>query len=122
MRMPKLLISACLLLALAAATPALTASPAGAQSRGREVKFVYHTMDSPERIYAHLRHTAAEACADHGSRSLKQSMIEQRCTDELLEAVVNRIGRADIAEIHGGWIERRATAAISSDGYAMARN
>ncbi len=124
MTMPKLLISAAMLLAAAISMPALTSSAARADTaaKGRQVKFVYHTMDSAERIYAHLRHTAAEACAEHGSRSLVQSRLEQNCADDLLERVVRRIGRTDLAEAHAEWIERRAAAAISTSDFTLARN
>jgi UrcA family protein len=81
---------------------ALTAHPAAAQTVQETVKvaFAYHPDDPAEKIYAHLQAVARNACAVHGSRSLRIDMYERACTRELLDKAVSGIGRNDIARLH----------------------
>jgi hypothetical protein len=76
-----------------------------------EVRFAYHPGDPAEAIYAHLAAQAHDACASHGSRSLRMQAYETACARNLLTKAVTRIGRADLAELNGADVTPLAIAA-----------
>lgn len=88
------------LLLAAALTPQTATAQAPRTLTQLRVAFTYHPEDPAERIYAHLQATARDACADHGSRSLKLQAYEAVCARNLLNKAVDRIGRADITELN----------------------
>lgn len=100
---------------------AFAASAAPSASAGRyapdtmKVTFVYNGADEPEAIYKQLARTARRACEGTAIMSAGTKRITGACKDALMEAVIDKIGRMDIASVHyreqalqvaGNWIVR----------------
>lgn len=66
-----------------------------------DVTFSYNPQAKPEAIYATLRHRAETACEAPGVHSVREHQQNQACAARLLDAAVSRIGRADVAALHG---------------------
>lgn len=80
---------------------ALASAPAAsAQTTSFEARFTYNPEAPAEAIYAKLERTAQFACESPGVRGPKFRRDEQACAARLLNDVVARIGRPDIAGVH----------------------
>jgi UrcA family protein len=79
-----------------------TASAYPAQTQVMTVAFSYNTTAPAEVTYERFQATAARACKEKGPRPLSLRNYERRCQAELMDAVVAKVGRADIAQIHSG--------------------
>lgn len=64
-------------------------------------KFVYNPADSAAEIYADLRRTADRACESPGHRPLTRRKADKVCADGLMDEVLKRIPRQDVAALHG---------------------
>ena len=88
------------LLLAAGLTPDAASAQAPHTLAELRVAFAYHPDDPAEAIYAHLRATARDACATHGSRSLKLQAYDDACARALLSQAVTQIGRANLADLN----------------------
>jgi hypothetical protein len=96
--------NACISIAAAIAFAALGAGPAAADP-GRQLvsaEFRYDAGKSPAANYVAFERKAKRACASSSRRPLALSIHEKACTVDLLGAMVDRMGRADLAAIHSG--------------------
>ena len=76
-----------------------SAEPDG-QQRTFEARFVFNPDDPAEKIYADIKRTAENLCEAPGPRPLTLLRLERQCTADLVDAVVERVSRKDIADIH----------------------
>lgn len=98
--------SSTLTAALILATAAL-AAPAALADNSREsfqVRFAFNPNDPAAVIYSDLVHTASRACEAHGTRPLNMIRMEQSCTNQMVEDGVAKLGRADVAAVHNGYM------------------
>lgn len=80
---------------------AISSAPAAsAQSTEFKARFSYDRNAAAPAVYAGLVRDAEKACTTPGVRSVRLQRIDTTCTADLLDKVVARIGRADIAELH----------------------
>lgn len=104
------------LAAIAAFTaPAAVAGPYRTDTM--KVTFVYNRMDAPETIYKQLERKARRACEGSSLMSAGAQRAAAACKTVLMEAVVDKIGRMDIASVHyreqalqvaGNWTARNS--------------
>lgn len=76
-----------------------SAEPVG-QHRTFEARFVFNPADPAEKIYADIKRTAESLCEAPGLRPLTLLRLERQCAADLVDAVVERLSRKDIADIH----------------------
>ncbi len=99
---------ALLMMSAAFAAPVANAERPGYSSF--EVRFAYDPTDSATRIYKDLNRTAHRACHDTGGmKSIRYAIHTKECKADVMEKVVEAIGRTDIAALHYG--ERMAVIA-----------
>jgi UrcA family protein len=92
-------ISAVALLLMAGAF--LAPSNASAQEvRTIKVAFKYYKSDGAPKIYSGFQRTANQACRDDTNRPLALRRSERVCAADLLNKVVDKLGRADVAALH----------------------
>lgn len=65
-----------------------------------EARFVINPADPAEKIYADIRQTAERLCRNPGPRPISLLRIERECTNDLVNAAVERMSRQDVADIH----------------------
>lgn len=86
---------------LAAATlfvaPSAVAGPAG---KVITVTFKYHRAAPAAMIYASLEKTAHRACTDPGPLSFKARRAEKECETEVMDKIVAKMNRLDVAAMH----------------------
>ncbi len=88
--------------ALAAITAFTAPSAIAGPSRtgSMKVTFVYKTADTPEAIYKQLERKARRACEGTRIMSAGAQRAAETCKTALMEAVVDKIGRMDVASVH----------------------
>ena len=88
---------ALLLMAGGLATPSASADP----SQTVKGVFGYDRSAPAETIYASLQRKAERLCAVTGIHRAHMSKYEAACVASVVASGVSRIGRADIAALHG---------------------
>jgi len=91
---------ALLIMAGGLAAPHASADPAGA-ARTVSAPFAYDRTAPAEQIYADLRHAAERLCVTPGPRPLYLRKVDQACVDSVIGDAIGRIGRIDVADLHG---------------------
>lgn len=90
---------ALLMLSIAFAAPAANAERPGYTSF--EVRFAYDPSDSAREIYQDLNHKAYRVCNNSSStRSIRYNIHAKECKAEVVDKVVQAIGRTDLAALH----------------------
>jgi hypothetical protein len=112
---PKCLLPVALLLMVGAVSTqaAFAAPPMTAEMK---VAFTYDPASSAADLYSNLERTARDACDVPGVRSARQHLQEQQCAQQLLGAAVDRIGRADLAQLHQGHFTTQASRPSATAG------
>jgi hypothetical protein len=92
---------------------AILAAPAALAEQPRNVQaaFAFNPNDPAAEIYADLVRTARKACEFHGVRMLKLMEHEKACVKAMLNDGVAKLGRPDVAAIHGGSLPTAEAAA-----------
>lgn len=90
---------ALLMLSATFAAPKANAEPQTA-ARTFEVKFRYNPAETAAEIYADLKQTAEHACRAPGQRPVSLRRYDEQCTARLMDKVLQRIGRKDLAAVH----------------------
>jgi hypothetical protein len=91
------------LFAALAAITAFAAPSAAAEIRHdatMKVTFVYSPGRTPEAIYAQLERKARRACEGTRIMSAGARRAAETCKTALMKAVVEKIGRMDVASVH----------------------
>jgi UrcA family protein len=92
---------ALLLMAGVLATPTASAETAPHGYRMVQSAFHFNPEAPADQIYAKLRRLAERMCANPGPRPLSFRKIDKECVASAMEDGISRIGRTDIAAIHG---------------------
>ena len=95
----------------ASAEPGARASHLTGQYREMRVSFAYYRTDPATEIYSDFQRTAKRACSEDSLRPLALRRIEAVCTAQLMDKVVEKLGRADVAAVHQG---REAQVTVAS--------
>ncbi len=93
---------ALLMLSVGAAAPQANAETQPGDVRTVEARFVYKRNAPAAEIYADFQQTAKEACESPRPRSVFTRRWDAQCANELLDKVLKRIDRSDVAAIHTG--------------------
>ncbi len=91
--------AALLMLSAGIAAPGATAEPAPGQ-QVVHARFVYKPGAAAAQIYADFRATAERACRVPGPRPASLRKLDERCAANLLQQVLQRVNRTDLAAIH----------------------
>lgn len=83
--------------AIATAAPAAFAEPA---REAFKATFTYDRSAPAQDIYDSVLRQARKACETHGRRSLDMLAADRACAVELVDQVVARTSRTDIALLH----------------------
>jgi hypothetical protein len=94
----------CIYVAAAVAIATLGAAPALADTGSKFVsaEFRYDADKSAAANYVSFERKAKRACESTSRRPLALSVHEKACTADLMDRMVDRMGRADLAAIHTG--------------------
>jgi hypothetical protein len=65
-----------------------------------KVAFKYYKADVAPKIYSGFQRTAVQACREPTVRPLALRRSERACATDLLNKVVDKLGRADVAALH----------------------
>jgi hypothetical protein len=76
------------------------ASYLSGQYREIRVEFAYYKTDPAEEIYSDFKRTAKRACTEDSIRPLSLRRMEAVCSASLMDKVVEKLGRADVAAVH----------------------
>ena len=63
-------------------------------------RFGYKASAPVAQIYADFRATAERACRAPGPRPVSLRRVDAKCTADLLQRVLRRVNRTDLAAIH----------------------
>jgi hypothetical protein len=88
---------------IAVAAAAISASGAAFADIGREkvtVEFRYDANKSPAANYSSFQRTALRACSTPAPRPLALATHEKSCAEDLMDKLVDRMQRADLASVH----------------------
>lgn len=92
---------AMLVIAGALAPPTATADQSPLTHRTVQAAFHYDADAPAEQIYAKLRTLVDRMCTTRGPRSLAVRRSDEACITSAMKDGVSRIGRTDIAALHG---------------------
>lgn len=98
-----------------AATLAGVSMPAVAQTEAFTISFAYNRKASPEANYQTFLRKAERACLTSGVRPLAHSQRDQACVDDLMDKLVARMGRNQLALVH---LERTGRSIVDSRTFA----
>jgi UrcA family protein len=90
-----------LVMAGALAAPSASAEAARPGYSTVHATFTYNTKAPAEQIYAQLRRLVDRMCANPSPSPLSLRMPSRACVAEAMADGVSRIGRTDIAALHG---------------------
>jgi hypothetical protein len=76
------------------------ASYLNGQYREIRVAFAYYKTDPATEIYSDFKRTASRACKQNSLQPLSLRRMETACAAELMDKVVEKLGRADVAAVH----------------------
>lgn len=93
---------ALLMLSVGAAAPQANAETRPGEVRAVEARFVYKRNAPAAEIYADFQQTAKAACKSPLPRSTFARRQDALCARDLLDKVLNHVGRADLAAMHAG--------------------
>lgn len=107
---PRFLKAAALAAVLAGA-----ALPAFADRQDITVSFRYDAGASAETNYRAFLRKAERACLTSGLRPLAQVQMDQACMDDLIDRLVARMGRSELALVH---LQRTGRAVVETRALA----
>ena len=85
------------------AAAVMSAAGAAAAESGREsfsLEFRYNTSATVEDNYSRFLHDVREACTTQGARPLAMIVLQRACVQDVMDQLVARMGRADLAAVH----------------------
>jgi hypothetical protein len=71
-----------------------------AQYKEMTVRFEYYRADPAQKIYSDFERTAHRACRYDSVRPISLTRAEKVCQAGLMDKVVDKLGRADVAAVH----------------------
>jgi hypothetical protein len=92
-----------LLKTITIAAAVMSAAGVAAAEAGREsfsLEFRFDPQATPEANYAHFLHRVKRACTNPGPKPLAVAVHENACVDEVMDQMIARMGRADLASVH----------------------
>ena len=101
---------------IAITTAMMSAAGVASADAGREafsLEFRYNTSATVEANYTRFLHDVRDACTTAAPKPLAVTMDEKACVNDMMDQLIARMGRADLASVHFGRTGRQIDASRS---------